>query len=180
MKTIHQHNKIDNNMKKLMLIVLIITPLFLSACQGDASSSNETKNQKETVTKNGDGDKTVVHLTEEQFRKKVVDYKNEQTWNFQGKKPCLVDFYADWCAPCRITSPIIEDLAQQYKGQIQVYKVDVEKEKELAAALGIRGIPTFLYCPLEGKPRMSSGIGQSKEDTRKMFKQNIEKFLLKN
>ena len=165
-------------MKKLILLLLVLTPLLVQACQG--TGSNETENQKETVTDGNDDTKAVTHLTAEKLRQKVVDYKNSKKWNFQGNKPCLVDFYADWCAPCKTTSPIIEDLAKEYKGKINVYKVDVDQEKELAGVMGIRGIPTFLYCPVEGKPRMSSGIGQSEEDTRQMFKENIEQFLLNN
>ena len=167
-------------MRKLTFLLLILTPLLAQACQGTGATEKEKEKQNETMVSNDEGDKAVIHLTAEEFRQKVVDYKNSKKWDYQGNKPCLIDFYADWCAPCKITSPIIEDIAKEYKGKIQVYKVDIEKEKELASVMGIRGIPTFLYCPVEGKPRMSSGIGQSEEDTRQMFKNNIEQFLLKN
>jgi thioredoxin len=169
-------NKLSN-MKKLAFILFLVAPLLIQACQGTVAT--EKDKQSETMVSEKGG-KAVVHLNAEEFRKKVVDYKNSQKWDYQGNKPCLIDFYADWCAPCRITSPIIEDIAKEYEGKIQVYKVDIEKEKELASVMGIRSIPSFLYCPVEGKPRMSSGIGQSKEDTRQMFKKNIEEFLLKN
>lgn len=167
-------------MKKLAFIVLILTPLFLQACQGTGASENDKKNQNETVATDENKTEAAIHITGEEFREKIMDYRNSQEWNFKGDKPCLVDFYADWCAPCRITSPIIEDLAEQYQGKINVYKVDVDKEKELASVMGIRSIPSFLYCPVEGKPRMNSGIGQSEEETRQMFKRNIEQVLLKN
>jgi len=172
-------------MKKIALISLLLFALTMSACQGTGAQEKQEKNQPEAQTNNqgsqqDGGEKAAIQLTEETFREKVVDYKNDSDWNFKGDKPCLVDFYADWCAPCRITSPILEDLAKEYQGQIHVYKVDVDKNRQLAAAFGVRGIPTFLYCPAEGKPTMSSGIGGTREETREMFRQNIEKYLLEN
>lgn len=179
-------------MKKLAFITLLaLAGLTLQACQGtgasekdndkttqqQASAQNPTQTQQTSDDKGG---KAAIQLNKETFKQKVVDYENEDTWNFKGDKPCLVDFYADWCAPCRITSPILEDLAKEYKDQINVYKVDVDKYRELAAAFGVRGIPSFLYCPSEGKPTMSSGIGGTREETKKMFRQNIEKYLLNN
>ena len=82
--------------------------------------------------------------------------------------------------PCRITSPILEELAAEYKGKIDIYKVNVDKERELAQVFGISGIPAFLYCPLNGKPSMTSGIAKDKEQTKKMFIDNIESILLKS
>ncbi|MBN2805804.1 MAG: redoxin domain-containing protein [Prolixibacteraceae bacterium] len=109
-----------------------------------------------------------------------MDYeKNPATWVFKGDKPCVIDFYADWCGPCRITSPILEELAQEYKGKINVYKVDVDVEKELSQVFGITGIPAFLYCPMEGKPTMTSGIARDKDQTKEMFRNYIETILLK-
>jgi thioredoxin len=174
-----------NHMKKIALISFVFFALTMSACQGTGAQESQEEKQNEAKTsqqvspKNG-GEKAAIQLNEETFRQKVVDYKNDSAWNFKGDKPCLVDFYADWCAPCRITSPILEDLAKEYQDKIHVYKVDVDKNRQLAAAFGVRGIPTFLYCPSEGKPTMSSGIGGTREETRKMFIENIEKYLLKN
>ncbi|MBS3771518.1 MAG: thioredoxin domain-containing protein [Bacteroidales bacterium] len=165
-------------MKKLTFFLLILTPLLIQACQGTGNSEN--KNQKASIVAGEDASKAVTHLTAEEFREKVVDYKNSEKWDYQGDKPCLIDFYADWCGPCKTTSPIIADIAKEYQGKIHVYKVDVDKERELASVMGIQSIPAFLYCPVEGKPRMSSGIGQSKADTKQMFKDNIEQFLLNN
>ncbi|MBN1925821.1 MAG: redoxin domain-containing protein [Prolixibacteraceae bacterium] len=108
-----------------------------------------------------------------------MDYeKNPTQWVYKGDKPCLVDFYADWCGPCRITSPILEELAREYKGKVNIYKVNVDKEKELSQVFGISGIPAFLYCPMDGKPTMTSGIARDKEQTKQMFRDNIEKLLL--
>jgi thioredoxin 1 len=124
--------------------------------------------------------KAVINMTKSDFLNKVMDYeKNPTTWVFKGDKPCLIDFYADWCGPCRITSPILEELAQEYKGKIYVYKVNVDNEKELSQVFGISGIPAFLYCPMEGKPTMTSGIARDKEQTKEMFRNYIDTILLK-
>ncbi|MFP4621903.1 MAG: thioredoxin [Bacteroidales bacterium] len=165
-------------MKRLTLLLLVLIPFMLQACQGTGASEKEEKN--ESFSSHGDENKAVINLTAEQFREKIVDYKNSETWEYQGNKPCLIDFYADWCGPCKVTSPIIEEIAKEYKEKIHVYKVDVDEEKELAGVMGIQSIPTFLYCPEEGKPRMSSGIGQSEKETKQIFRENIEQFLLKN
>lgn len=171
-------------MKKITLISLILFALAMSACQGTGAQEKQEKQEKtktaDQVSQQNGGEKAAIHLNEQTFREKVVDYKKDTTWNFKGDKPCLVDFYADWCAPCRITSPILEDMAKEYQGEIHVYKVDVDKNRQLAAAFGVRGIPSFLYCPADGKPTMNSGIGGSREETQEMFRQNIEKYLLKN
>ncbi len=126
-------------------------------------------------------DKTyAIQMTKADFLAKVMDYeKNKTEWVFKGDKPCLIDFYADWCGPCKITSPILEELAKEYEGKINVYKIDVDDERELASVFGIQGIPAFLYVPKEGKPSMTSGIARDEEQTRQMFKDNIEKLLLK-
>ncbi len=122
----------------------------------------------------------VQFLTKADFLKKIVDYeKNPTQWIFLGDKPCIVDFYADWCRPCRIASPILEDLAEEYRGKIDVYKINTDQEPELSAAFGIRSIPAFLFCPKNGNPQMSAGIAQTPEDTRTLFKRIIDEFLLK-
>ncbi len=119
-------------------------------------------------------------MTKAAFLTKVMDYqKNTTQWVYLGTKPCIIDFYADWCGPCRITSPILEELAKEYEGKVDFYKVNVDNEKELASVFGISGIPAFLYCPMDGKPSMTSGIARDKEQTKQMFKDNIEKLLLK-
>lgn len=122
----------------------------------------------------------VKKITKADFLVKIMDYeKNPNVWVFKGEKPCIIDFYADWCGPCRITSPILEELAKEYGEKINVYKVNVDNEKELSQVFGISGIPAFLYCPLEGKPSMTSGIARTNKETKQMFKQNIDTILLK-
>ena len=120
-----------------------------------------------------------IHITKQDFLDKVMDYeKNPEKWIFKGELPCLIDFYADWCAPCRITAPILEDLAAEYAGKINIYKVDIQREQELAQVFGITGIPAFLYCPLKGNPSISSGIARTVEETRQLFVNQIESLLL--
>jgi thioredoxin 1 len=97
------------------------------------------------------------HLTKETFIEKVFDFEKNKDWKFEGKLPCLIDFYADWCGPCKMVAPILEELSEEYKGKVDIYKVDTEDQQELAAAFGIRSIPSMLFCPAEGQPQMAQG-----------------------
>ncbi len=97
------------------------------------------------------------HLTKETFQEKVFNYELNQEWKFEGNLPCLIDFYADWCGPCKMVAPILEELSKEFEGKINIYKVNTEEEQELAAAFGIRSIPSLLFCPKEGKPQMAMG-----------------------
>ena len=97
------------------------------------------------------------HLTKETFQKKVFNYEESKDWKFEGDKPCIIDFYADWCGPCKQVAPVLEELAKEYKGKVDIYKIDTEDQQELAAAFGIRSIPSILFCPKDDKPQMSMG-----------------------
>jgi thioredoxin len=97
------------------------------------------------------------HLTKETFLAKVFNYEQNQEWKFEGELPCLIDFYADWCGPCKMVAPILEELSKEFDGKINIYKVDTEAEQELAAAFGIQSIPSMLFCPKDGKPQMAMG-----------------------
>jgi len=97
------------------------------------------------------------YLTKETFLSKVFNYEQNQEWKFEGNLPCLIDFYADWCGPCKMVAPILEELSKEFEGKINIYKVNTEVEQELAAAFGIRSIPSLLFCPKEGKPQMAMG-----------------------
>lgn len=97
------------------------------------------------------------HLTKQTFLDKVFNYEKNQEWKFEGKLPCLIDFYADWCGPCKMVAPILEELSKTYEGKINIYKVDTEDQQELAAAFGIRSIPSLLFCPQDGQPQMAMG-----------------------
>jgi thioredoxin len=97
------------------------------------------------------------HLTKESFLKKVFDYENNQEWNYKGEKPAIIDFYADWCGPCKMVAPIVEELSEEYMGLVDIYKIDTEAEQELAAVFGIRSIPSILFIPVDGQPQMAAG-----------------------
>ena len=97
------------------------------------------------------------HLTKETFLTKVFNYEQNQEWKFEGNLPCLIDFYADWCGPCKMVAPILEELSKEFEGKINIYKVNTEEEQELAAAFGIQSIPSLLFCPKDGKPQMAMG-----------------------
>ncbi|MCU4163012.1 thioredoxin [Carboxylicivirga caseinilyticus] len=96
-------------------------------------------------------------LTNDTFKTKVFNYTENKEWKFEGEVPCLIDFYADWCGPCKVVAPILEELAAEYDGKLNVYKVDTEAERELAGAFGIQSIPSLLFVPKEGQPQMAMG-----------------------
>ena len=131
-------------------IVGLLLAFTLSACAGNNNSKN--KQPKETK-KMG-----TIHITKAEFIAKVANYeKNPTEWKYLGDKPCIIDFYASWCGPCKTIAPILEDLAKEYDGQIYIYKVNTEEEQELAGAFGIRSIPSLLFCPMNGAPQMAQG-----------------------
>jgi len=96
-------------------------------------------------------------LTKEKFINEIFDYENNQEWSFKGKLPAFVDFYADWCGPCKAVAPVVEELSDEYKGKVNFFKVDTEAEQELASVFGIRSIPSLLFIPANGKPQMAQG-----------------------
>lgn len=97
------------------------------------------------------------HLTKETFFEKVFNYEQNKEWKFEGDKPCIIDFYADWCQPCKMVAPILEELSNEFEGKIDIYKVDTEDQQELAAAFGIRSIPSLLFVPKDAQPQMAQG-----------------------
>lgn len=96
-------------------------------------------------------------MTTTDFIDKVFDFKNESEWAFKGDRPAIIDFYADWCGPCKMVAPILEELSENYKDKIDIYKVDTDKEQELAGAFGIQSIPSILFIPMDEKPQMAAG-----------------------
>ncbi len=96
-------------------------------------------------------------LTKQAFLEKVFDYENNKDWKFEGDKPAIVDFWADWCGPCKVVGPVLEELSEEYKDQLNIYKVNTEQEQELAAAFGIQSIPSLLFIPVDDKPQMAAG-----------------------
>jgi len=97
------------------------------------------------------------HLTTETFKEKIFNFTENKEWKFEGKLPAIIDFYADWCGPCKMVAPVLEELSEEYKGKVDIYKVDTEAEQELAAAFGIRSIPSMLFCPSDTDPQMAQG-----------------------
>ena len=157
-------------MRKLFGATLVLALITFTACAGKTKENNQdvttTKEEKKMGT---------IHLTKAEFLTKVANYEaNPTEWKYLGDKPCIIDFYASWCGPCKTIAPILEDLAKEYDGQIYIYKIDTEKEQELAAAFGIRSIPTILFCPVGENPQMAQGAMP-----KDAFKQAIEEVLLK-
>ena len=115
----------------------------------------------------------VEHLTKETFKSKVFDFEKNTDWKFEGDKPAVIDFYADWCGPCKMVAPILEELAKEYDGKINIYKVDTEAEQELAGMFGIRSIPSILFVPMDDKPQMAAGA-LPKDSFKEAFKEVLK------
>jgi len=136
-------------MKRKIFLLLVISSLFFINCKSENPSSGDSKNTSGSAVEN---------LTADNFKKMVFNYEVNKEWKYEGSKPAIIDFYADWCAPCRQLSPLVDEIAKEYAGKIVVYKVDTEKERALAQSMGISGLPTLLFIPAEGKPQVSMGF----------------------
>lgn len=134
----------------LVIVLMIILPMF----------SEETLSKPE-------------HLTLETFKEKVFDFEANKEWKFKGEIPAIIDFYADWCGPCKRVAPIMEELAKEYDGKVKIYKIDTEVERELAGMFGIRSIPSILFIPVEGQPQMTTGA-LPKENFVQMIKEVLK------
>lgn len=99
----------------------------------------------------------VEHLTKDTFKEKVFDFENNKDWKYEGELPCVIDFYADWCGPCKMVAPILEELKQEFEGKLEIYKVNTEEQRELSAMFGIQSIPSILFVPKDGQPQMAQG-----------------------
>jgi thioredoxin len=117
-------------------------------------------------------DMAMENLTAQSFKNKVFNYDTEQDWKYLGQRPAIIDFYADWCGPCKAVAPILEEVSKDYSGKVDIFKINVDTEPELASMFGVRGIPTLLFIPQTGAPQASSGALP-----RKAFDEIIEKFL---
>ena len=135
-------------MKKKILLSILVSSMFFINCKSEKPTATVSESASESA---------VVMLTNDTFKKLVYNYELNKEWKYEGDKPAIIDFYADWCAPCRQLSPLVDEIAKEYKGKIVVYKVDTEKEKALTQSMGITGLPTLLFIPAEGQPRISMG-----------------------
>lgn len=112
------------------------------------------------------------HLTNETFKEKVFNYENNKDWKFEGQIPAIIDFYADWCGPCKTIAPILEELQEEYGDKLNIYKVNTEEQRELSSVFGIQSIPSLLFIPKEGQPQMAMGALP-----KETFKQAISEVL---
>lgn len=136
-------------MKKKIFLSILISSLFFINCRSENPAAEASKSNAGS---------SVVMLDNESFKKLVFNYEVNKEWKYEGDIPAIIDFYADWCAPCRQLSPIVEEIARDYAGKIVVYKVDTEKEKALSQSIGITGLPTLLFIPAKGNPQVSMGL----------------------
>ena len=149
-------------MKKIALTVLLFFSFFLNACNMNGGNGPDSKAAE---VKDG----AVSQMTTEMFSKLVWDYKkNPNEFTFKGELPVIIDFYADWCRPCRMVAPIMDEFAKEYKGKIRIYKVNTDGEQELAQLFQIRSIPAVMFIPKTGKPQMSVGA-LPKEEFQKLI-----------
>jgi thioredoxin 1 len=139
-------------MKKLTFLLLFLATFTFNAC-----SSNASENKGGDVGTEGQVNK----LTAESFQKLVWDYKaNPEAWVFSGDQPVIIDFYADWCRPCKMVAPIMDELSKEYKGKVRIYKINTDEQRELAGLFNITSIPAVLFIPKNGKPQMQVGAMQ--------------------
>ena len=150
-------------MKKILLIAAIA--VIAIVIYSFAVPQNEKKDKPEKGV--------VIQMNNDLYLKNVADYKDTKEWKFKGDKPVVIDFYADWCGPCRMVAPLMKELAKEYEDQIVIYKVNVDNESELATALGIKNLPTILFIPKKGDPQVI--VGSADKST---FKRAIDQVLL--
>lgn len=134
---------------KLSVYSILFAGLLILSCGSNSSTQPEDTDQQVVATAK---ESLIEHLNATTFKQKVFDYENPTSFKYNGSIPCIVDFYATWCGPCRKMAPILDELAVTYKGKINIYKVDTDKEQNLAGVMGIRGIPALFFFPTKGEP----------------------------
>ena len=139
-------------MKKVLAMVAFVMIGVIVYAFNDENRINVDQQSKKEV-KSGE----VIVMNKEMFIKDVFDYEKSEEWKYKGDKPAIIDLYADWCGPCRMTAPIMKSLAKEYDGKIVIYKVNVDKEKELAALFNATSIPLFVFIPMNGEPQLFRG-----------------------
>lgn len=158
---------------------MVLGIITLASCNakeaGNKTDQNEINKKENNSNSKTESKMKTIHLTKAEFLTKVANYEaNPQEWKYLGDRPAIIDFYADWCGPCKSIAPVLEELAAEYDGQIYIYKINTETEQELASAFGIRSIPSLLFVPMNEAPQMAQGAMP-----KSAFKEAIETVLLK-
>lgn len=162
-------------MKRILLMCVGAISLLTSCNANEGNKNTNTETDKTYASKETDKKMKTINLTRADFLKKVADFESTPAeFKYLGDKPALIDFYADWCGPCKAIAPVLEELAAEYGDQIYIYKINTENEQELAAMFGIRSIPSLLFVPMDGQPQMAQGALPKDE-----LKKAIEEVLLK-
>lgn len=146
--------------RKVSIIALTVALLSGVATAASGQENKAAGSQEKTAAgsqSSAASEHAVRYLTTAQFKDLVVDYTTAQTWDYKGEVPCVIDFYATWCGPCKRIAPVMEELAKEYGGRVIFYKVDTDKERELAQVFGISSIPTLLFIPAKGQPFVAKG-----------------------
>ena len=154
-------------MKKVLLMVALVMVSVIVYAFNDREENNQGKKE---VTGNGE----VIVMDKAMFIKDIFDFEKSKEWKYKGTKPAIIDLYADWCGPCRQTAPIMKELAKEYAGKIIIYKVNVDKQKELAALFNATSIPLFVFIPMKGEPQLFRGAPDKATSNT-----SIDEFLLK-
>lgn len=154
-------------MKKVLSMVALVMVSVIVYAFNDREENNQGKKE---ITSNGE----VIAMDKAMFIKDVFDFEKSKEWKYKGTKPAIIDLYADWCGPCRQTAPIMKELAKEYAGKIVIYKVNVDKQKELAALFNATSIPLFVFIPTKGDPQLFRGAAD-----KATYKKAIDEFLLK-
>ncbi len=151
---------------KRFLISISIAIFFLAgiSCTSEAKAKGNNGENK---------DSGVIYLNKDTFKEKIFNYEINKEWKFKGKTPAILDFYADWCGPCRMLAPVLNDIQKEYNGKVQVFKVNTDIEKELAGIFGIRSLPTIVFIPVDGQPQAVMGF-RPKEDMEKMITEVLQ------
>jgi thioredoxin len=167
--------------KTISYLFLGVALVLFSCSQRAESKANKNVDEPTTDLKSmgeqsiTSGDLKPIYLTTAEFKNKIWDYEaNPQEFLYKGTLPCVIDFYADWCKPCKMVAPIMDELADYYNGKVIIYKVNTDKERELASVFQVNSIPAILFAPMNGKPAMQPGA-LAKEDYMKI----IDEFILK-
>ncbi|MCG8581116.1 MAG: thioredoxin [Bacteroidales bacterium] len=152
-------------MKKILFVIGGLILVIASGFQLYNTSADETKQSE--------GENSVIYLDAASFKEKVFNYETNKEWKYEGEVPAILDFYADWCGPCKMLSPVLDKIQKEYEGKVQIYKIDTDDEKELAATFGIRSLPTIVFVPLEGDPQAAMGF-RSQNDLETMISEILQ------